>query len=134
MTKKQKALAKYLEIKPSELETSRYDDDTFELGSHEYLVLTDDEADQKASDCIKDMAWAFRPEFLASHMTDVDASDLKPIQEKCESANPIILKLIDDVDHFVSDAVSSDGRGHFLSHYDGEEIELSKGLFAYRLN
>jgi hypothetical protein len=34
--------------------------------------------------------------------------------------------LIKDVDHFVCDAISSDGRGMFLSPYDNEEQE--KGI------
>ena len=54
----------------------------------------------------------------------------------CESANELVLALIDDMDKFVSDAISSDGRGHFLSYYDGEEQEIyieGTTFFYYRL-
>jgi hypothetical protein len=54
-----------------------------------------------------------------------------------EDANPLVEALIKDMDHFVSDAISSDGRGHFLSSYDSEEVELrinGEYLYAYRLN
>jgi hypothetical protein len=53
--------------------------------------------------------------------------------ELCESANPIIEALIEDMDHFVSDAISSDGRGHFISRYDGEENEEGE-FYIYRTN
>lgn len=134
MNKKIEALAKHLEVEPTELSESRYDSNVIEHGREEYLVLDDSETDEKVAEYIRESVWAFRPEFLASHMDGIDAEDLKPIQEKCESANPIIIKLIDDFERFVSDAVASDGRGHFLAQYDGEEIELKNGLFAFRIN
>jgi hypothetical protein len=34
---------------------------------------------------------------------------------------------------FVEEAVSADGRGHFLSSYDGEENEQD-GFYIYRIN
>lgn len=52
----------------------------------------------------------------------------------CESANSLVKSLIVDLDHFVSDAISADGRGHFLSGYDGVEIELDGDFYAYRTN
>lgn len=134
MNKKIEALAKHLEVEPTELSESRYDSNVIEHGREEYLVLDDSETDEKVAEYIRESVWTFRPEFLASHMDGIDAEDLKPIQEKCESANPIIIKLIDDFERFVSDAVASDGRGHFLAQYDGEEIELKNGLFAFRIN
>jgi len=39
-----------------------------------------------------------------------------------------------DMDKILDEAISLDGRGHFLSGYDGKEIELPNGLFAYRRN
>lgn len=58
---------------------------------------------------------------------------IKSIQEKYESGNSELLRLIDDVDDFVSDAISADGRGHFLSSYDGNEEEQD-GYYIYRTN
>ena len=40
-----KALAQLLGCKKSEIEQSSYDENTFEYGSEEYLVVTDEEAD-----------------------------------------------------------------------------------------
>lgn len=39
-----------------------------------------------------------------------------------------------DYQAIADECVSWDGRGHNLAHYDGEEIELDNGLYAYRLN
>ena len=41
------------------------------------------------------------------------------------------------MDEFIEDAISADGRGHFLSSYDSEEVEIDiddETYFAYRLN
>ena len=40
---------------------------------------------------------------------------------------------IEDFDDFIDDAVSSDGRGHFISRYDGDENEQD-GYYIYRCN
>lgn len=39
-----------------------------------------------------------------------------------------------DFEAIAKEAVSWDGRGHFLSGYDGNEIELDDDLYAYRTN
>lgn len=39
-----------------------------------------------------------------------------------------------DIDAIVEECIAEDGRGHFLSTYDGEEIELNNGKYAYRIN
>jgi hypothetical protein len=54
-------------------------------------------------------------------------------REKCESANDTFLAMIKDKDSFVRDAISADGRGHFLNTYDGEENE-SGDFLIYRIN
>ena len=124
-----KALAKYLELTKEEEKEIYYESyDIYCYGNQEYLVLTDDEADEKVAEYIKDSVWAFNPSFLSSH-SDIDEGVFKLLQDKCESANEAVLKLIKDFDKFVEDAVGTDGRGHFLSSYDGEENEI--GLFKF---
>jgi len=39
-----------------------------------------------------------------------------------------------DYDAITDEAISWDGIAHFLARYDGEEIELEDGLYAYRQN
>ena len=129
-----KALAEFLEIKEDEIEVTRHNENTFDAEGSEYMVLTDDEADQRAADGIRDSVWAFNTSFLVGHMPDgVDEEILKIAQEKCEGANETLKAMIVDLDHFVDDAIASDGRAHFLNTYDGEEHEQGD-YFIYRTN
>jgi len=109
--------------------------------SNDYLVLEDDEADEKATEYIKDSLWAFTPSFL-SERTGLDEEVFKAIQDngKCESNNDTILNLVeklDNLDDFVQAAISADGRGHFMSSYDGNENEETVNgttFYIYRQN
>lgn len=57
---------------------------------------------------------------------------LKQLQDKSEGGNDDILNLIEDMDWFVKDAIASDGRGHYLSNYDGRENEEEiNGTYYY---
>lgn len=134
---KVEALAAWLEVDTDELSESSYDDSLIEYGREEYLVLTDSEADGRTEEYVRDSLWAFRSSFLVNYMPEGVTEDvLEPMQEKlCEDATPAIVAMVGDrLDELVEDAISSDGRGHFLSGYDGEEIELTGDLYAYRTN
>jgi len=132
-TKQQTALALYLECSKEDAV----------LKEEDYLVLTDKEADMMAKDYIKESVWAFNADFILSEC-GLDRSgeeSLKAMQQKsCESANDFILSLIEKtcgLDSFVESAISADGRGHFLSSYDGEENEIKVGkttYYIYRTN
>jgi hypothetical protein len=104
----------------------------------DYLILTDEEADEKAKEYILDSLWAFTPNFLAS-ATGIDLEVFEAIQNngRCESNNDAILRLVDDEDALVEEAIMWDGRGHFLSHYDGNEDSETVNeteYFIYRQN
>jgi hypothetical protein len=131
MKNKQKALAKHL------IENESYSareaikfvkDSDFENG-YDWLVLTDEEADEKTKEYIQDSVWAFNASFILGEcgLDQSGADSLKKMQrDSCESANAFILSLIEKtcgLDSFVDSAISADGRGHFLSGYDGEENE-----------
>lgn len=90
-----------------------------------YLVRTDEEADEAAKEYIKESVWAFNADFIINHSRlPYEAIEMvQAFQQKCEDANETILALIEDFDDFVCDAISAHGRGHFLSSYDGEENE-----------
>jgi hypothetical protein len=131
------ALARHLEIKSSEVEETG-NDDIYIAESEEWLVLTDSEADEAAKVQIRDTLWAFNFSFLQGHLRKgIDVSDtleasIKDMQGKlCEGANEIIFGMIEDFAHFAEDAVKCDGRGHFLSSYDGEEHEVRVGKTMY---
>lgn len=118
--------------------------DTFEIIGNEYRVLTDEEADEAAREAIINDLWAFNADFIITHTefwntctqreADEAAAALREMQSRlCESANAIVKALIADLDEFVEDAIDADGRGHFLSWYDGEEYESGK-YYIYRTN
>jgi len=107
-----------------ELDYNHYGLHVFRYEAEEYAVGTDEEADKAAKEEIVSSLWAFRSEFIIDHSDlPYEALEmLKSFQEKmCESANETIEVLITDIDQFVEDAISADGRGHFLSSYDGKE-------------
>jgi hypothetical protein len=140
---KYKALMKHLDLQDHEImDIQENSDESYEYGREEYLVLTDSEADTKARESILETLWAFRPEFIVSHVAGrtndrvIDA--LRKMQvELCEDANELVKAMIKDLDHFVDDAISADGRGHFLSSYDGYEREVTfdnETFYIYRTN
>lgn len=112
-----------------------------DFDNDDYLVLTDEEADEKAKEYITDSLWAFNPSFLAS-MTEFDEEIFQAIADngKCESNNDVIYNTIQKtcgINDFVEAAVQADGRGHFMSSYDGNENEETvhgETFYIYRLN
>jgi hypothetical protein len=102
--------------------------DTYEAHSYindqDYLVLTDEEADEAVREYIEETVWAFNPSFLSAY-TRVSEEAIKKIQELHEDANDALAEMIKDFDEFVEDAVACDGRGHFLAGYDGNENEVT---------
>jgi hypothetical protein len=120
------ALAKHLDCSIDEAVNSMDD----------YLVYTDDEADEAVYNYIDESVCFFRSDFIAAH-TEVDEKVIEKLQELHENSNEAIKSLIKDFDHFVNDAVLCDGRAHFLSSYDGEENEINVNgntYYVYRSN
>ena len=106
-----------------------YDEAQNDYDSEHYLVYTDEEADEAVREAIEELVWAFNASFLQAH-TGVDANAIEKIQEMCESANEPLTAMIKDFDHFVDDAVSCDGRGHFLD-VNLEENEITFNGITY---
>jgi hypothetical protein len=142
-----RALAAHLGCEIDEIDESRYQPNDneatdFEAEGKEFRVLTDDEADEAASAYIKDSLWAFSPNFLVEHMgLPYDAVPmLRSFAEKeCEGANDTFRAMVKDFDGLVRDAISSDGRGHFLGGYDfnfeENEAEIDgETFYIYRTN
>ena len=104
-------------------------------------MLTDQEADDQACDAVHTSLWAFVPSFLSS-TTGIDEAVFTAIADnnRCEDNNDAVLSIINGTcgfDKLSSEALSADGRGHFLSGYDGEEHEVTLGdttLYFYRTN
>jgi rRNA-processing protein FCF1 len=90
----------------------------------DYSVLTNDEANRSVRGYIEESVCFFNPRFIANH-SKVDQEVIKKLQELCEGSNKAIRTLIKDFDHFVDEAIATDGRGHFMSSYDGLEHEVN---------
>lgn len=137
---KLETLAEFLEVGTDEITKSEYYDNGFSYGNQEYLVLTDEEADKKVADEIRETLWAFNPSFILDHSViaenyndKVSIALGKMLVELCEGANELVFAIIEDIDDFVEDAVMSDGRGHFLADYDGYEHEQGN-YYIYRVD
>lgn len=104
------------------------------------IALTDEEADKAAEEYVENTAWAFTADYLQD-MTGIPHEMFEAVQDKCEGAQDAILACIEatcGIESFRENAVADNGRGTFLSGYDGqeEEFEMSDGniSYAYRLN
>ena len=129
------ALAKYFDIDPDRISKEYEDGDSLLHncmyvidGENRFYLADEKESDKLAKEIILDDIWAFKPDFIREHSRIIkDGGDramevLKNMQESmCESCSPLVRAMIDDLDLFVKDAIKADGRGHFISMYDGKE-------------
>lgn len=108
------ALAAYLKVEPSEITPTTYDDTLLECDGAEYRVLTDSERDSAADEALE----SYIDECLL------------------EGANATLAQYFDRA-AWKRDALLSDGYGHTLSSYDGEENEEKIDgvyFYIYRVN
>lgn len=119
---KENTLALHLECDPEDVEETGWD--TYEAEGQEWLVLTSEEMEERVKEYILDTLWAFRPEFLEAHLRpSVPLQALEAVQGLYEEGNAAVRALIASEEHLVTDAVQTDGYGHFLSPHDGEHHE-----------
>jgi hypothetical protein len=139
-----RALCAFLDCEPEDLSKLDYNHygalSIYKIGAREYAIGTDEEADKAAANYIEDSIWAFNASFLAS-FTGLPEEMFSGMQDKCEGANDAFKTCVElakgGMAAFVSEAISADGRGHFMSSYDGEEndVEINGTRFyIYRIN
>jgi hypothetical protein len=113
MKNKVKALAQHLGVSKKDIEQSTYDENLFEFANEEYLVVTDEEADE---------LWE---------------QELDNYLEEC-----VYPELTGDLSRYFDDEAWKrdaryDGRGHSLARYDGHENEETvkdETYYIYRVN
>lgn len=143
------ALAELLECELDAIE-EHYRGNLYSFQGEEYLVCTDEEAEKAVEDKILENLHTFEAEFildnskldLGINMTDRQwkacIKAVETIQRDHEDdVNPLFLALLVDPSKFVENAVQLDGRGHFLSGYDGEERQVmirEQPIYIYRQN
>jgi len=144
MVPRVRALCAHLDCGPGEVELmdhAHYGLLVYRCGSREYAIATDQEADEACLKHIEDSVWAFNASFILKECglpRELEECIQGFQEQKCESANPALLALVEKcckggLDEFVTDAIAADGRGHFLSHYDGEESQ-EVDYYIYRVN
>jgi len=110
---------------------------------NDWAIYSDSGADMACKDYIEETIGYFNASFLAN-VTKLPEEVFVSIQEHHTSETTInesimaIVRATCGLDRLVEQAIKTDGRGHFLSSWDGEEIELGeidgKEYFAYRIN
>ena len=112
----------------------------YKVKDREYAVGTDEEANKAAADEIKETMWAFNKDFIIEHSSilahDKSSEELLDCIQEANN-NEIIIRLIDNIDEFIEDAIQSDGRGHSINSYDGKEHEKELNgnyYYIYRIN
>ena len=130
------ALAEYLDTDIDNITKSDYwNNGVYDTDEGEYMILDDEDANNLAGDNIVESLWAFNADFICQHTAlPCDGAELIQAfqEEKHEGANAVIYGLIEDIPEFIDDAITTDGRGHFLNTYDGEETEFGE-WFIYRM-
>ena len=108
------------------------------------LPYWDGKCGERIKEDILNSLWAFRASFIIKHCSTYEDMDqweydsaVKSLEhaqcQECENLNPLVKALISNIDEFVEDAIDADGRGHFISYYDGKENEQD-GFYIYRIN
>jgi Ni/Co efflux regulator RcnB len=107
------------------------------FGDKEYLIIQQQEANSIAGEVILDTVWAFNADFLCYYLCEgkLTAHQINLLRgDSCEDINDAFLVMLGDKKkEFIRDAIWSDGRGHFISNYDGVEHEVGD-YYLYRLN
>lgn len=130
------ALAEFLgcEGEEDQIEVSKYDECTLCYGDGEYVVLDEDEAQERFAEYVADSVWAFNAGFLSA-MTGISEKVFNTLSNLCEDANEAVRALIDATcgfDEFVDGVANTDGRG-MMAGYDGEEHTVGD-YYIYWMN
>jgi hypothetical protein len=112
-----KALSLFLSILPEESEELIINED--------YLVYTNEEANEAVKENIRNSLWSFNADFLCNYV-NLESKHIIHLQKLYEDSNEIFLKLLSaNFNSLVRNAINLDGRGHFLAGYDGIENEIT---------
>lgn len=96
------------------------------IDGNTYAIYPEEEAEEAVKEHLKESLWAVNADFLADY-TGVDWKVFQALSGLYEEANDAILALIESngsLEDFTQKVIKADGRGAFLSGYDGQEIEI----------
>lgn len=132
-------LNEYEETEHGKITESEYEENCFECDRAEFLVLTDDEARQKAYEYIEDYIWSFKSEFIHKHSIfqgndkENELKVIEAISRLYENGNEPMKCIIHNFESFVADAIEQYGQGCYIADYDFEEYE-EDGFYIYRIS
>lgn len=146
---KRTALAEFLGCS-AQIILSPHHENIFEVWEQEYLVLTEQEADDAiAKQIAEDELWLFYPEWIMKHTLLRDGMQFEDSEHKAilqaftaiqermmEMSHPMLKGLIEatcGMPSFVAEAIAHNGRGHFLAPYDRDE-KRQGDFYIYRMN
>ena len=98
----------------------------------EYVILDEGQQVEAVKGTIYETASYFNSEFL-EEMTGIPSEAFESLRGH-DNAVVKIIEATCGLDAFVEECIAVDGAGHFLAHYDGEEIELDGSYSAFRIN
>lgn len=105
--------------------------------------ITQEEYDEKEEEIYEEADDALSYVYSQVGGFTCDVEDVDSIVEYIKDefdemeASEKLSNMVDDMDDLVEDAVSQDGRGHFLNHWDGSEEEVDydgETYYIYRTN
>lgn len=124
--KQQIELLKMLGYKEGEEVEIESDGNTINIEGFDYIILDDEEINERMLYYIQETASYFNTWFL-SKMTNLP----EIVFEKLVDENEAVFEIINHtcgIDTFIENAIETDGIGNFLNGYNGEAYELSNGL------
>lgn len=141
-TTKQTALAAFLYCDPDEIIEDKLGN--FNHRRRKYLVLTDEEANAKTADYIRESVWTCSPHFLARYcQIGIGKEDIEVLldqanhSDKVESVNDELTDLVEagaGMSKLIQDSISADGRAFYLSDYNVEDASPCGKYYIYRIN
>ena len=97
----------------------------------EYIILNVEQFQEEVMDNIYETASYFNSQFL-EEMTGIPSEAFDALEDYNNAVVNIIVVTC-GLEAFADECIAVDGAGHFLSHYDGEEIELDNEYSAFRI-
>lgn len=99
---RQQLLANHLKCDINSIKNSSYKENLFEHENSDYLVLTNEEADEETKNQITDALWSLESSLIKPYIkTDISIETIEHIQaEMCPNCIHLLLVLIENVDLF----------------------------------
>ena len=115
-----------------------FDQGVFEIADDDnvrvFRVYNEAEANNAVNDEILNSSWMINPLFIKEHtFGKIKKETIAKLQKKLlNEANGFIRAIINDIDVFMDDYISSEGQGSILATKDGVENEQD-GFYIYRI-